>query len=51
MSNAEPVPRFGMHGSALVVLEDERAALAALLVLQEIGLAVDIAVDRDRSVD
>jgi hypothetical protein len=40
-----------MHGSALVALEDERAALAAVLVLQEMGLAVDIAVDRDRSVD
>ena len=51
MSNPGPIPRFGMHGSALVVLEDERAALAAVLVLQEMGLAVDIAVDRERSVD
>ncbi len=51
MSNADPVPRFGMHCSALVALQCERAALAAVLVLQEMGLAVDIAVDRDRSVD
>jgi ActR/RegA family two-component response regulator len=40
-----------MHGSALVALDDERAALATVLVLQEMGLAVDIAVDRDRSVE
>lgn len=51
MSNAGPTPRFGMHGSALVALDDERAALATVLVLQEMGLAVDIAVDRDRSVE
>lgn len=51
MSDIGPVPRFGMHGSALVALDDERAALATVLVLQEMGLAVDIAVDRDRSVE
>jgi hypothetical protein len=51
LSNAGPTPRFGMHGSALVALDDERATLATVLVLQEMGLAVDIAVDRDRSVD
>lgn len=51
MSDVGPVPRFGMHGSALVALDDERAALATVLVLQEMGLAVDIAVDRDRSIE
>lgn len=45
------MPRMGMHGSALVAIEDERAALATVLVLQEMGLVVDIVVDRDRSVD
>jgi DNA-binding NtrC family response regulator len=34
-------------GSALVALDDERAARAATLVLQEMGLTVDIATDRD----
>ena len=34
-------------GSALVALADQRAALAAVLVLQEMGLTVDIASDRD----
>jgi hypothetical protein len=45
------MPRMGMHGSALVAIEDEHAALATVLVLQEIGLVVDIVVDRDRSVE
>ncbi len=45
------VPRFGMHGSALVAIEDEHVTLATVLVLQEMGLAVDIVVDRERSVD
>ena len=35
----------GRHGSALVALDDERAALAAVLVLQEMGHAVDLAAD------
>jgi len=39
--------RFGSRGSALVALDDQRAALAAVLVLQEMGLTVDIAADRD----
>ncbi|HJM88725.1 MAG TPA: hypothetical protein QF624_03745 [Dehalococcoidia bacterium] len=42
---------MGMHGSALVAIDDERAALATVLVLQEMGLVVDIVVDRERSVD
>lgn len=46
-----PVPRFGMHGSALVAIEDEHVTLATVLVLQEMGLAVDIVVDRQRSVE
>jgi DNA-binding response OmpR family regulator len=31
------------RGSALVALDDDRAALASTLVLQEIGLTVDVA--------
>jgi DNA-binding response OmpR family regulator len=36
-------PRPGMRGSALVLVEDQRSALAAVLVLQEMGFSVDIA--------
>jgi DNA-binding response OmpR family regulator len=35
--------RPGLRGSALVLVEDQRAALAAVLVLQEMGFSVDIA--------
>jgi DNA-binding response OmpR family regulator len=35
----------GRAGSALVVLDDYRAALAATLLLQELDFAVDVAVD------
>lgn len=45
------MPRMGMHGSALVAIEDEHAALATVLVLQEMGLVADIVVNRDRSVE
>jgi DNA-binding response OmpR family regulator len=38
---------FGSSGSALVAVDDQRAALAAVLVLQEMGLTVDIAADRE----
>lgn len=38
---------FGTLGSALVLVDDERAALATVLVLQEMGQAVDVASDRD----
>ena len=38
-------PSFGRYGSALVAVEDERAALASVLVLQEMGFSVDIARD------
>jgi hypothetical protein len=37
----------GRAGSALVVLDDYRAALATTLLLQELGFAVDVAVDED----
>ncbi|MFQ5421812.1 MAG: hypothetical protein ACE5EY_15785, partial [Anaerolineae bacterium] len=47
MDGPTPAPRFGRYGSALVALDDERTALAAVLVLQEMGLTVDIAADRD----
>ncbi len=33
------------HGSALVLVGDDRAALQAVLLLQEFGMAVDIAED------
>jgi DNA-binding NtrC family response regulator len=39
------------RGSALVVLDDERAVLAATLVLQEMGLTVDVANDREAALD
>ena len=35
------------YGSALVVLDDERAMFATTLVLQEMGLTVDLATDLD----
>lgn len=38
---------FGTQGSALVLIDDDRAALATVLVLQEMGQAVDVATDRD----
>lgn len=46
MTNA-PGAGYGTTGSALVVLEDQRTALASVLVLQEMGLTVDVAADRD----
>lgn len=33
----------GIAGSALVLVEDQRAALAAVLIAQELGYSVDIA--------
>jgi hypothetical protein len=42
---------MGRLGSALVVLDDERAVLAATLVLQEMGLTVDVANDREAALD
>ena len=36
---------FGTRGSALVMIDDHRAALATVLVLQEMGMSVDIAGD------
>ncbi len=39
------------RGSALVVLDDERAVLATSLVLQEMGLTVDVASDREAALD
>jgi hypothetical protein len=50
MGEIVPIPRFGMHGTALVAIEDEHVTLSTVLVLQEMGLAVDIVVDRERSV-
>jgi DNA-binding response OmpR family regulator len=42
-----PGAGYGTAGSALVVLDDQRTALASVLVLQEMGLTVDVAADRD----
>lgn len=42
-----PDAPLGSHGSTLVALDDPRAARAAVLVLQEMGLTVDMARDRD----
>lgn len=36
-------PGMGIAGSALVLVEDQRAALAAVLIAQEMGYSVDIA--------
>ncbi len=36
---------LGRHGSALVILDDERAVLATSLVLQEMGFTVDVVGD------
>ncbi len=38
---------LGTSGSALVLVKDQRAALAAVLVLQEMGFTVDIAVNTE----
>ena len=43
-------PGYGTTGSALVLLDDQRAALSTVLVLQEMGLTVDVAADRDAAV-
>ena len=48
MTSDVPLSR---RGSALVVLDDERAVLAASLVLQEVGLTVDVASDREAALD
>lgn len=46
MFEAERGPRgFGTRGNALVVVEDSRAAFAAVLILQELGMAVDVVSD------
>jgi DNA-binding response OmpR family regulator len=36
---------MGKHGSALVVVDDERIALATVLVLQEMNFSVDVALE------
>ena len=43
-------PGYGTTGSALVLLDDQGAALSIVLVLQEMGLTVDVAADRDAAV-
>lgn len=40
-----PTGPLSAHGSALVYLDDDRAALQVVLLLQEFGLAVDIVSD------
>ena len=43
--------RTDAAGSALVVIGDDRVALALVLVLQEMDLAVDVAVDGPAAVE
>jgi DNA-binding response OmpR family regulator len=43
--------RTPTRGSALVLVEDQRAALAAVLILQEMGYSVDIAVQPEAALD
>ena len=51
MNDPIPAPLFGRHGSALVAIDDERTALAAVLVLQEMGRSVDVAADLDAALE
>lgn len=43
MDDEQYEPGMGIAGSALVLVEDQRAALAAVLIAQEMGYSVDIA--------
>ena len=47
-----PGSRRGLsaHGSALVCLADARAELATVLILQELGLNVDVATDEESAI-
>ena len=51
---AHDAPRFGRglsaHGSALLCLSDPRAELATMLILQELGLSVDLAADVESAI-
>lgn len=42
---------LGAYGSALVALDDERAVHATTLVLQEMGLTVDVVADLPAALD
>jgi DNA-binding response OmpR family regulator len=42
---------LGAYGSALVALDDERATHATTLVLQEMGLTVDVVTDLPSALD
>ena len=44
-------PRGVSNGSALVLVQDRRVALAAVLVLQEMCLSVDVATDLEAAAD
>src|SRR5262245_21501851 len=50
MSEAEST-RTPTRGSALVLVEDQRSALAAVLILQEMGYSVDIAVQPEAALE
>ena len=41
------IDSFGRRGSALVLVEDARISRATVLVLQEMGLTVDVAGERE----
>jgi hypothetical protein len=45
-----PVRGLSAHGSALVCLGDPRAELATMLILQELGLSVDLAADPESAI-
>lgn len=47
-----PRPGRGLssHGSALLCLSDPRAELATMLILQELGLSVDLAADAESAI-
>ena len=47
MQDAIHSPRTGSRGSALVLVEDQRSALASVLLLQEMGFSVDVSAQPD----
>ena len=47
MQDAFSTPRTGNRGSALVLVEDQRSALASVLLLQEMGFSVDVSAQPD----
>ncbi len=46
LGSADRKPGLGRHGCGLVVIDEQRVALAVSLILQEMGMAVDMAANR-----